>query len=98
MATNIYFFFLRCDCLEGFSGLQCQEEKSDCDDNPCPDRAMCRNEPGVGNYTCLCKSGYTGENCDVTIDPCVSNPCFNEAACESYQQVSFLFTKKHVDI
>ena len=78
-----------CECLEGFSGLQCQEEDSDCASSPCPDRAMCRNEPGIGNYTCLCKSGYTGESCDVTVDPCGESPCFNGATCESYQQGRF---------
>ena len=48
---------------------------------------MCKDEPGVGNYTCLCKSGYTGEGCDVTVDPCESNPCKNLATCESHEQV-----------
>ena len=49
---------------------------------------MCKDEPGVGNFTCLCKSGYTGDGCDVTVDPCESNPCKNEAKCESHEQVS----------
>merc|ERR1719211_833986 len=49
----------RCDREDGFGGKQCQVEDSDCDISPCPDRAMCRNEPGIGNYSCLCKSGYT---------------------------------------
>ena len=57
---------------------------------------MCRNEPGVGNFTCLCKSGYTGEKCDVTVDPCESNPCKNEATCESHEQVKFVLPKYHV--
>jgi len=48
---------------------------------------MCKDEPGVGNYTCLCKSGYTGDSCDVTVDPCESNPCKNLATCESHEQV-----------
>ena len=67
-------------------------EESSCASNPCPERAMCKDEPGPGNYTCLCRSGYTGENCDLTVDPCIGaaggNPCQNDGLCESYQQVS----------
>lgn len=51
----------------GYSGINCQEEKSDCRNDTCPQRAMCKDEPGVGNFTCLCRSGYTGENCDLTV-------------------------------
>ena len=52
----------RCECAAGFTGLQCNEEDSDCDKVPsvCPDRTMCRNEPGIGNFSCLCRAGYTG--------------------------------------
>ena len=52
----------RCLCLAGYTGLQCQIEDSDCDKSPCPARAMCRDEPGLNNYTCLCRSGYKGKN------------------------------------
>ena len=90
LVDTLIFYFFRCDCTEGFDGKQCDEEQSDCKDNPCPNRAMCRDEPGPGNYTCLCKSGYTGESCDITVDPCQSGPCSNGAICESYQQVLFL--------
>lgn len=53
--------------LAGYSGINCQEEKSDCRNDTCPQRAMCKDEPGLGNFTCLCRSGYTGENCDMTV-------------------------------
>ncbi len=81
----------RCNCPPGFSGLQCQIEESSCDSNPCPDRAMCKNEPGPGNFTCLCRSGYTGDACDITLDPCQQgpggeSPCTNGAECESFEQ------------
>ena len=71
-------------------------EDSDCDSNPCPDRAMCRNDPGPGNFTCLCRSGYTGDNCETTIDPCNSNPCANDATCKSFEQNRF-FCEVSVD-
>ena len=51
----------------GYSGLNCQEEKSDCRNDTCPERAMCKDEPGLNNFTCLCRSGYTGPNCDITV-------------------------------
>ena len=45
----------RCECPPGYSGLQCNEEESDCNNASyvCPERKMCRNEPGQGNFTCL---------------------------------------------
>ena len=72
--------------------MQCQEEDSDCDQQLCSSQAMCRNEPGVGNYTCLCKSGYKGDACDITIDPCETNPCENGATCNAQQQGRYTCT------
>lgn len=74
--------------FSGYSGINCQEEKSDCRNDTCPERAMCKDEPGLSNFTCLCRAGYTGVNCDVTIDPCSANgnPCKNGATCTSLQQ------------
>lgn len=67
----------------GYSGLQCQIERSDCTNVTCPERAMCQNLPGAGNYNCLCRSGYEGVECDTTVNPCTSegNPCNNGANC-----------------
>ena len=89
---QLKYFLPRCDCADGYSGLQCQEEDSDCDQQLCPSQAMCRNEPGVGNYTCLCKSGYKGDACDITIDPCETNPCENGATCNAQQQGRYTCT------
>ncbi|KAJ8978624.1 hypothetical protein NQ317_011256 [Molorchus minor] len=82
----------KCQCTPGYFGINCQEEKSDCSNNTCPARGMCKDEPGYRNYTCLCRSGYTGINCDVTIDPCSANenPCSNGATCVSLQQGRFM--------
>lgn len=78
----------RCECPPGYSGINCQEEEGDCSATTCPARAMCKNEPGFKNVTCLCRSGYTGDDCDVTIDPCTANgnPCSNGASCRALQQ------------
>ena len=77
-----------CECPPGFSGLQCQDEVTDCVEGACPDRAMCKDLPGPDNFECLCRDGFKGENCDITTDPCSENgnPCGNGASCRTLPQ------------
>src|SRR5947208_2026407 len=79
-----------CRCPTGYSGLNCQLEKSDCDrNNTCPERAMCQDLPGLGEFNCLCRSGYEGPACNITVNPCTAhgrNPCENDAECQPLEQ------------
>lgn len=68
-----------CDCLEGFTGSNCQTNPDDCVDNTCQNGAECVD--GLGNYTCRCAAGYEGERCETDVDDCAANPCANGGTC-----------------
>lgn len=58
--------FLRCDCVDGFSGKICQVDEDECESNPCLNGATCKDE--VGRYTCRCPPGFNGTRCETGIN------------------------------
>lgn len=64
--TSSLVFFLRCDCVSGFSGKLCQIDEDECESNPCLNGATCKDE--VGSYTCRCPPGFNGTRCETGIN------------------------------
>ena len=68
-----------CNCVNGFTGVNCTTNIDDCNPNPCMNNGICTD--GVNYYTCNCVEGFTGENCTSNIDDCDPNPCMNNGKC-----------------
>lgn len=68
-----------CQCPEGFTGTQCDDNIDECAAYPCQNGGTCQD--GVNDYTCTCPPGYTDKNCSLPVNKCAHNPCHNGATC-----------------
>lgn len=69
-----------CECLEGFSGSDCEITNVPSEPNPCLNGGV---NTGEGDTVmCDCPEGYSGENCEIVL-PCEPNPCRNGGECKS---------------
>ncbi|XP_074641309.1 sushi, von Willebrand factor type A, EGF and pentraxin domain-containing protein 1-like [Tubulanus polymorphus] len=69
-----------CHCLDGFSGLNCEQEVNECEVNtPCHNNATCIDL--INDYSCECIPGYSGKDCEYETDECASSPCINGGEC-----------------
>ena len=68
-----------CQCLDGYTGTNCEEDINECDPDPCQNSGVCSE--GVGEYTCECLAGFTGSKCEIDTNECDPDPCQNSAAC-----------------
>ena len=69
----------RCECMDGYSGSNCNEDVDECTSAPCLNGATCTDE--INSYICDCVVGWDGIECDTNIDDCVSAPCQNSGTC-----------------
>lgn len=48
----------RCQCLQGYTGVNCEVNIDDCVSQPCLNGGQCMDD--VSGYVCQCGPGYTG--------------------------------------
>ena len=58
MHEPIIIAMYRCECDQGYTGRDCDEDIDDCSNNMCQNGARCQD--AVDSYTCLCPQGFTG--------------------------------------
>ncbi|XP_065894203.1 uncharacterized protein [Dysidea avara] len=68
-----------CNCVDGFTGTNCETNTDDCNPNPCVNNGTCID--GTNSFTCSCVDGFTGMDCSINIDDCNPNPCMNNGTC-----------------
>ncbi|RUS85380.1 hypothetical protein EGW08_006865, partial [Elysia chlorotica] len=56
-----------CQCLPGFTDMDCGTEIYPCDASPC-ERGACLNN--ASSYHCVCPPAYTGQDCETYIGYC----------------------------
>ena len=54
-----------CDCVVGFTGVNCTTDIDDCDPDPCDNNGTCIDE--VNGYTCNCRAGFTASAISISI-------------------------------
>lgn len=57
-----YKYFTRCECPEGYKGINCSEKINYCLPNPCLNNGSCIQN--LTKYTCNCQKIYYGTNCE----------------------------------
>lgn len=73
-----------CECVLGFTGVNCDIPVSDCSTAPCRNGGTCSQSPPGSNYTCDCPLGFTGLNCEKPISAsCNLKPCENGGTCSN---------------
>lgn len=79
-----------CECVAGWEGTDCDQEKNMCDPNPCMtghsqehDSHTCT--PSFNNYTCTCDEGHTGRNCDTILNCVEHHDCGDHGAATGIQ-------------
>ncbi|CAF0824779.1 unnamed protein product [Adineta ricciae] len=63
-----------CQCLQGFDGPECQNDRRICKLNTCFNSGQC-NETSNQTYECLCAYGWANAHCETQINYCESNKC-----------------------
>ena len=53
-----------CDCVDGFSGDNCEVDIDDCVSFPCLNGGTCID--GVNSFTCICAPDHTGVTCSTS--------------------------------
>lgn len=77
-----------CECLQGYSGLQCEININKCLSNPCASNHSIKCNDLVNDYQCECLPGWKGKNCDENISKCLSQPCLHGNCIDDHNNYS----------
>ncbi|KAK3610953.1 hypothetical protein CHS0354_039003 [Potamilus streckersoni] len=69
---------IKCNCMQGWTGLNCSTEIDECSSNPCHS-GTCYNYDTGNIFTCVNLVGQA--NCELAINECQSSPC-RQGTCE----------------
>uniref|UniRef100_A0A4W3K6J7 Crumbs cell polarity complex component 1 n=1 Tax=Callorhinchus milii TaxID=7868 RepID=A0A4W3K6J7_CALMI len=70
--------YYQCNCLSGWTGLNCEVNINECQSNPCV-HGNCTDK--VSAYKCICAPGFTGTRCETNRNDCHNHKCANGARC-----------------
>ncbi|XP_031340977.1 cadherin-related tumor suppressor [Photinus pyralis] len=77
-----------CQCVDGFTGQNCDKRQDPCIPNPCKSGGQCRRQ-GF-NFQCACPPSRDGRFCESERgDACSSNPCQNGGSCRASSDGTF---------
>ena len=62
-----------CDCIDGWTGVNCAKDYNECLDVPCLNGGVCANERN--SFDCQCSRGFKGRSCEIDVNECDSTPC-----------------------
>ena len=72
-----------CNCVDPFTGTNCEDFISYCASGPCMNDGLCREN--INDFLCICPPLLTGKQCTDLIDYCKDNPCKNDGICVNGQ-------------
>nr|XP_014340062.1 PREDICTED: agrin [Latimeria chalumnae] len=78
-----------CECVNGYTGPTCADERNPCDPNPCHSSSTCTVLP-EGGAKCECPMGREGEFCDVVSEQDHTVPFIPEFNGFSYMEMNGL--------
>jgi Notch-like protein len=52
-----------CECLDGWTGLKCDQDINECKLEKCSGFGICVNTDG--SYSCNCQKGHSGRSCEI---------------------------------
>uniref|UniRef100_A0A5S6R3B3 EGF-like domain-containing protein n=1 Tax=Trichuris muris TaxID=70415 RepID=A0A5S6R3B3_TRIMR len=54
-----------CDCPVGLTGVFCEIDNDDCEDNDCANNSTCQDQRAA--YKCICPPNTTGQRCEIPL-------------------------------
>uniref|UniRef100_A0A183CPD2 Notch n=1 Tax=Globodera pallida TaxID=36090 RepID=A0A183CPD2_GLOPA len=55
----------RCECAPGWFGVNCEQNRNDCENIVCDNGGKCHDK--VNNFWCECSRGFTGRHCETSV-------------------------------
>lgn len=63
-----------CECIPGFTGINCENWIDTCNPNPCNNNGTCIQH-WQNDFFCKCSDKFTGKLCENPINTCLYEKC-----------------------